>query len=73
MLGPLPYLHRLLLVSIAVLVSTGIGAWFGLLPTVPVGVSLGVLIGLVAGAGAAYLLIHDFHHGQSHPARVRHR
>ncbi len=73
MLGPLPYLHRLLLVCIALVVSGGIGAWFGNLPAVPVGVSLGVLVGLVAGVGASYLLLHDFRHGGAHPARVRHR
>jgi hypothetical protein len=62
MLGPLPYLHRLLLVLVALLVCTGIGVWLGLLPTFPVDPSLGALLGLAAGAGAAYLLVHDFHH-----------
>lgn len=73
MLGPLPYLHRLLLVSIALLVSAGIGAWFGFMPEVPVGVSLGTLVGLLAGAGAAYALVHDFHRREVNAARVRHR
>lgn len=72
MLGPLPYLHRLLLVLVAIIVCTGIGAWLGLLPTIPVGVSLGVTAGLLAGGGAAFLLIHDFQHNQgAGVARVR--
>lgn len=72
MLGPLPYLHRLLLVIVALTVCTGIGAWLGYLPVVPVGVSLGVATGLAAGGGAAYLLIHDFHHASSaRVARIR--
>lgn len=70
MFGPLPYLHRLLLVIGALTVSTGIGAWLGLLPAVPIGTALGTTVGLAAGAGVAYLLTHDFHRG-SQPARAR--
>lgn len=72
MLGPLPYLHRLLLVIVALTVCTGIGAWLGFLPVVPVGLSLGVAAGVAAGGAAAYLLIHDFHRASStRVARVR--
>lgn len=68
MLGPLPYLHRVLLVVVALAVSTGIGIWLGLVPTVPLSVALGTFAGLAVGAGVAYLLVHDFH---LHPQPIR--
>ena len=71
MIGPLPPLHRYLLVLAALLVCAGLGVWAGLVREVPVGVSGGVLAGVLAGLGAAYLLVHDFHRRSSGPARVR--
>lgn len=77
MLGPLPYLHRLVLVASALLVGMGLGAWAGILPVVPVRVVPGVLLGVVAGIGVAFLMVHDFHsrsvQPRTRPARVRRR
>ena len=60
MIGPLPPLHRYLLVLAAVLLCVGFGVWAGLVPEVPVGVSDGVLAGVAVGLAAAFLLVHDF-------------
>ena len=77
MLGPLPYLHRLVLAVSTLVVGMGIGAWAGVVPVVPVQLLPGVVLGLVAGLAGAFLLVHDFHAAQVHqrtrPARVRRR
>ncbi len=74
MLGPLPYLHRLLLLVATLLVGVGIGIWFGTLPAIPLEVVPGVLAGILLGLAGAYLLLHDFHpHPSARPARVRRR
>lgn len=73
MFGPLPYLHRLLLVLAALGVFIGIGAWLGLMTPVPMGVRVGVLCGVGAGLAAAFTLVHDFHHHPTHAGRVRRR
>lgn len=72
MLGPLPYLHRVLLVIVAISVCTGIGAWLGLFPTFPIDIALGAFLGLAAGTAAAYLLVHDFHHRAAAAGSHRH-
>ena len=68
MIGPLPKLHRYLLVAAALLVCAGLGLWAGLVPQVPVGVSGGVLAGLACGLAAALLLVHDFQRRSVQPA-----
>ncbi len=73
MLGPLPALHRFALVVAALLVGVGLGLWFGAIPEVPVNLRLGLLAGGAAGAGAAFVLVHDFHHREARPARARRR
>ncbi|CAA9382729.1 MAG: hypothetical protein AVDCRST_MAG32-1773 [uncultured Nocardioides sp.] len=60
MIGPLPPLHRYLLVLAALLVCAGLGVWAGLENDVPVGVSAGVVAGVAIGLAAAFLLVHDF-------------
>ena len=70
MIGPLPTLHRFLLVLAALLVCAGLGLWAGLVPAIPVGVSGGVLAGLACGLAAALLLVHDFQRRSARPARA---
>jgi hypothetical protein len=73
MLGPLPTLHRFVLVLAALVVCTGIGLWFGVMPETPLTLRAGLLAGTVAGAGAAFVLVHDFHQRQTRTARARRR
>jgi len=73
MLGPLPALHKFVLVLAAVVVCTGIGFWFGVMPEVPLNVRVGLLAGTVTGVAAAFVLVHDFQHRQNRTARARRR
>ena len=73
MFGPLPALHRLVLVAGALLVGTGIGFWLGAVPEVPLNLRVGLVAGTTAGIAAAFVLVHDFHHRQARPVRVRRR
>lgn len=73
MLGPLPTLHRFVLVLSALVVCVGIGFWFGAMPDVPLTLRAGLLAGTAAGAAAAFVLVHDFHERQARPARERKR
>ena len=72
MLGPLPALHRYLLVLAALVVCVGIGLWFGAVPELPLNLRLGLVAGAAAGVAAAFVLVHDFHQ-QGRAARVRRR
>lgn len=60
MFGPLPRLYKVVLVGGAVAVWVGLGVWSGLMPTVPVSLVPGVVLGAVAGIASAYVLLHDF-------------
>ena len=73
MLGPLPTLHRFLLVVGALVVCVGIGLWFGAMPEVPLNLRVGLLAGTAAGVAAAFVLVHDFRERQGRPARARKR
>lgn len=73
MLGPLPTLHKYVLVVAALVVCTGIGLWFGVMPEVPLNVRVGLLTGTGVGVAAAFALVHDSHERQSRPARIRRR
>ena len=67
-LGPLPRLHRLLLITTVLVVGVASGAWVALFTPLPVAVTAGIALGAVAGLLLAYLLVHDF----SQPARPVH-
>lgn len=73
MFGPLPTLHRVVLVLAALVVCTGIGFWVGLMPEIPLNLRVGLVVGTAAGAMAAFVLVHDFHERQSRPSRARRR
>jgi hypothetical protein len=73
MLGPLPTLHRFVLVLTVLLVCMGIGLWFGVMPELPLNLRAGLLAGTAAGAAAAFALVHDFHQRRTRPVRARRR
>ena len=73
MLGPLPALHRFLMVLAALVVGIGIGLWLGAMPDIPLNLRLGLAVGALTGVAAAFVLVHDFHQRQARPARVRRR
>ena len=73
MLGPLPTLHRFVLVLAALVVGVGIGFWFGAVPEVPLNIRVGLLAGGAAGVAAAFVLVHDFHRRHLRPSRARRR
>jgi hypothetical protein len=73
MLGPLPALHKYLLVIAALVVCVGIGLWFGAAPEIPLNLRVGLLAGAAAGVAAGFVLVHDFDQRQGPPARVRRR
>jgi xanthine/uracil permease len=59
--GPLPTLHRVVLVLAALGVGIGLGAWSGAMPQVPVTLESGIALGAVVGVVTAFVLLHDFH------------
>jgi hypothetical protein len=73
MLGPLPTLHRFVLVLAALVVCIGIGFWFGVMPEVPLNLRVGLLAGTATGVAAAFVLVHDFHQRQRRPSGARRR
>ena len=72
MFGPLPALHRFVLVLAAVGVCLGIGFWLGAMPEIPLNLRVGLVVGAAprtaaAGGGGA-----GVHHEQG-PRRARRR
>ncbi len=61
-IGPLPRLHRLLVVATALVVGMLSGIWLVNATAVPALVAAGVGWGLLAGLLLTYVLLHDFHH-----------
>ena len=70
MFGPLPQLHRLLVVLTAVVVGVTSGLWIAQFSALPAAAIAGVLWGALAGIGLGFVLLHDFHH-RPRPVRVR--
>jgi hypothetical protein len=68
--GPLPQLHRLLVVLTAVLVGGASGLWIAQFSSLPAAAVAGVLWGVLAGIAIGYVLLHDFHH-RPRAVRVR--
>ena len=73
MFGPLPTLHRFVLVTAALVVCIGIGTWLGAMPDIPFDLRVGLVAGTAAGAAAAFVLVHDFRQRQTRPACGRGR
>lgn len=71
MLGPLPYIHRVTVITAVLLTAIASGAWIAHFTVVPVAVGGGAVVGGLAGLLVAYGLVHANH--RPHPARVRRR
>ncbi len=70
MFGPLPLLHRIVLVAFTLCFGVASGAWVAHMTTVPGTVSTGTLVGGLVGLAASYALIHR---PQPRPVRVNRR
>ena len=70
--GPLPRLHRLLVVVTAVAVGIAWGVWIAQFSTLPAAAAAGAAWGGLAGVLLGFVLLHDFHH-RPKPIRVQHR
>lgn len=70
MFGPLPRLHKVLVVTVALAVGLIAGFWFVHSTPLPALVAAGIGWGVLTGVLLAYLLLHDFHH-RPRPVRVR--
>lgn len=72
MFGPLPRLHRILVVVTTLIVGMLAGIWLVSQTSVPALAAAGVGWGLLAGLLLNYVLLHDFHR-RPDPIRVRRR
>ncbi|MEP9364567.1 hypothetical protein ABLE68_16495 [Nocardioides sp. CN2-186] len=71
MFGPLPPLHRTLVVLTALTVGIASGVWMVHVTAVPALIAAGIGWGLLAGLLLTYVLLHDFHR-RPRAVRVRH-
>ena len=69
--GPLPKLHRLLVIVTALAVGVLSGLWLVTVTSITAGVAAGIGWGLLAGLVLEYVLLHDFPHPRARPGRVR--
>jgi hypothetical protein len=67
--GPLPQLHRILVILTALVVGVLSGVWLAQLVAGPALIVAGIGWGLLAGLGLNYLLLHDFRH-DARPVRI---
>jgi phosphate/sulfate permease len=72
-LGPLPRLHRLVLVITVVLVSAAAGTLVAARAVPPAEASAGAAVGALVGLLLSFALVHDFSHRHPRPARVPRR
>ncbi len=72
MFGPLPLLHRIVLVAITLCFGVAAGAWVAHMTALPMAVSMGALTGGLLGVVAAYALVHQPHR-QPRAVRVTRR
>ena len=70
MFGPLPMLHRIVLVAISLCFGVIAGMWIAHSTSLPVAVSGGALAGGLLGLVAAYILVHS---PQPRPIRITRR
>jgi len=68
--GPLPALHRLLVLATVLAVGITSGVWIAHFSTVPAAAAAGAAWGALAGLLLGYVLLHDFHH-RPRAVRVR--
>jgi hypothetical protein len=68
--GPLPHLHRMLVVITALVVGMLSGIWLAQVIAGPALIAGGIGWGLLAGLLLNYVLLHDFHR-RPQPVRVR--
>jgi outer membrane lipoprotein SlyB len=59
MFGPLPLLHKVVLVAITLLGGVIAGAWVAHMTPLPVAVSVGALAGGMLGLVASYAMVHQ--------------
>jgi hypothetical protein len=71
-LGPLPLLHRALVVGVVLVVGVCSGAWIALFSPLRVAAPAGALLGAVAGVLAGFAVVHDFSRPRPGRARRRH-
>jgi hypothetical protein len=72
MFGPLPLLHKIVLVAITLLGGVIAGAWVAHMTPVPLAVSVGALAGGVLGLVTSYAVIHQ-HQPQPRTIRIQRR
>jgi hypothetical protein len=68
MFGPLPLLHRIVIVAVTLACGVLAGAWVTHVTTLPLQVSAGAVAGGLLGLVAAYAVVH-----QARPVRVTRR
>ena len=70
MFGPLPQLHRILVVITTLAVGIGSGIWMSESTALPFAAAGGAGWGALAGGLLGYLLLHECHH-RAHPVHLR--
>lgn len=70
MFGPLPQLHRQLVLILSLVVGVGTGIWVAESASLPAAIIAGTGWGVLAGLLLGFVLLHDFHH-RPRPVRVR--
>ncbi|ABL82663.1 hypothetical protein Noca_3161 [Nocardioides sp. JS614] len=70
MFGPLPPLHRMLVIATVLAVGVVSGIWIAQFASAPAAAAAGAAWGALAGLLLGYVLLHDFHH-RPRAVRVR--